>query len=93
MDFQLLPEMLQDDRAAANLCFSQNGNMKNAAGLSNATANASQFCTFTQKCKCCIAYLNSCAAAKKGTIRRKLVIIIDLYGEERKITRMFPARR
>lgn len=49
MDFQLLPEMLQDDWAAANLCISLNGNMKNAAGLPSTTANASQFCTSTQK--------------------------------------------
>lgn len=49
MDFQLLPEMLQDDWAAANLCVSLNGNMKNAAGLPSTTASASQFCTSTQK--------------------------------------------
>lgn len=41
MDFQLLPEMLQDDWAAANLSFSLSGNMKNAAGLSSIIANAS----------------------------------------------------
>lgn len=49
MDFQLLPEMLQDDWAAANLCISLNGKMKNAVGLPSTTANASQFCTCTQK--------------------------------------------
>lgn len=47
MDFQLLPEMLQGDWTAANLCISLNGNMH--WGSYCTTANASQFCTSTQK--------------------------------------------